>query len=158
MVPLSGICRESDHFRAVGVLEPTPAAAAGFRGVAHDEVGVDDQVGTHAIARRYRAKRWQAIRVSRYAARGIDIGSAHDNDSAAIGCDRRVETLVEHDRIVFDEAILDESKVPDASAVTRAQIAAYPIVVEFVVVGAGTDADAACPRRGGGEQFAGRGA
>src|SRR6202521_518561 len=103
MVPLFGICRESDHFRSVDSLEPQAAAAAGFRGVAYDQVGIDDQAGTHAIAHRHTAKRRRTIRVSRCAARRIDIGSAHDKDPAAMGWDGWVETLVEQVRIVFDE-------------------------------------------------------
>src|SRR5437870_701732 len=39
------------------------------------------------------------------------------------------------------------------AAVTRAQVPANPVVVEFVVVGAGAEADTACPRRRGREQF-----
>ena len=49
--PLGRSCREGEHVRTVDVLEAQAAAAAGFRSVAHDQVGIDDQVGTNAVAR-----------------------------------------------------------------------------------------------------------
>ena len=44
--------RGEDHFRAVDALEADAAAAAGFRRVAHDQVGIDHQAGTGAVAHR----------------------------------------------------------------------------------------------------------
>src|SRR5271165_3991133 len=152
-VPLCWVCREREHVRAVDCLQAQAAAAAGFRGVAHDQVGIDDQVGTNAVAGRTEECRIQTINVDRATAIRIDIGRAHDEETAAVGRDGRVETLVEQDRVVFDVAVVAESQVSDAAAVTAAQIAADPVVVELVVVGAGADAHAASPRRGAGEQL-----
>jgi len=93
-----------------------------------------------------------AILVDRGAWR-IHIGGAHDKESAAVGCDRRVGALIEHNRVVFDVTSVAEPKLTDAAAVACAQVPANPVVVEFIVVRAGAEADTACPRRRGREQF-----
>ncbi len=54
---------------------------------------------------------------------------------------------------MLDVAVVAESEVSDAAAVTGAQVSADPVVVELVVVGAGAEGDAARPCRRGGEQF-----
>ena len=54
---------------------------------------------------------------------------------------------------MLDVAVVAEAEVTEAAAVAGAQVAADPVVVELVVVGAGAEADAACPRRRGREQF-----
>src|SRR5207302_7906488 len=79
----------------------------------------------------------------------IGVGRAHDDDTAAISWDRWVGALIEQDRVVLDVTIVAEPKVTDAAAVTGAQVPADPVVVELVVVGAGAEADTACPRRRG---------
>src|SRR5207302_2321189 len=81
------------------------------------------------------------------------IRSAHDDETATIGRDCGVGALVEEDGIVLDVAIEGEPDMADAAAISTAQIAAYPVVVELVIVGAGADADAARTRRTGREQF-----
>src|SRR5207253_5837348 len=53
----------------------------------------------------------------------------------------------------FDVTAVAEPKLTDAAAVARAQVSTNPVVVEFVVVGAGAEADTACSRRRGREQF-----
>ena len=52
---------------------------------------------------------------------------------------------------MLDVTIVAEPKVTDAATVTGAQVAADPVVVELLVVGAGAEADATCPRRRGRE-------
>src|SRR5260370_40640692 len=83
----------------------------------------------------------------------MGVGGAQAGDTAAVGWDRRVGALIEDDRIVLDVTIVAEPKVTEATAVTTAQVPADPVVVELVVVGAGAEADAACPRRRGRDQF-----
>ena len=96
--------------------------------------------------------------VGRRAAGRIGVRGAHDQEAAAVGRNRRVGALVEQDRVVLDVAVVAEPEVTDAAAVTGAQVAAHPVVVELVVVGAGAEADAARARRRGREQLvAGRG-
>ena len=50
VIPLSRSQREGDDFRSVDVLQADAAAAAAFRCVAHDQVGVDQQPRPCAIA------------------------------------------------------------------------------------------------------------
>ena len=64
-----------------------------------------------------------------------------------------LSALVEQERVVLDVAVVAEADVPEAAAVAAAQVAAHPVVVELVVVGAGADADAAGARRRGREQL-----
>ena len=94
-----------------------------------------------------------AVRVGRRAAGRIDVGSAHDEHAAAVGRDGRVHALVEQERVVLDVTVVDEAQVAEAAAVAGAQVAAHPVVVELVVVGAGADADTARARRRGREQL-----
>ena len=54
---------------------------------------------------------------------------------------------------MLDVAVLDEPEVGNSAAVTGAQVAAHPVVVELVVVGARAEGDAARARRSGREQF-----
>ena len=98
-----GFVGKRDHFRSVDALEADAAAAAAFRRVAHDQVGVDHQAGTGAVAQARRA-----IHVGS----GAALGSAHGSrpsgaapmthDTATVGRDRRVGALVEQDRVVLD--------------------------------------------------------
>ena len=83
----------------------------------------------------------------------ICIRSAHDQQTAAVAGRRWVGALVEQNRVVLDAAIPDESQLRNASAITGAQVAAHPVVVELVVVGAGAEGDAARSRRSSREQF-----
>src|SRR5207253_1973146 len=64
-----------------------------------------------------------------------------------------VGALIEQDRVVLDVAVVADPEVAEPAAIPAAQIAAHPVVVELVVVGAGADADAARSRRRGGEQL-----
>ena len=80
-------------------------------------------------------------------------GRAHDDEAAAVGRDGRVGALVEQDRVVLDVAVPAEPDVSEAAAVAGAHVAADPVVVELIVVGAGAEADAARARRRGREQF-----
>src|SRR5437660_9744988 len=150
-VPLRGSRGEADHLRAIDVLQAEAAAAAAFRSVAHNQVGVDRQTGTGAVARPNRAQRRYTIRVGRGAAGRIDVGRAHDDDTAAVSRDSRVRALIEEDAVVRDLAVLAEAHVNQTATVTRAQVSAQPVVVELVVIRAGAEADTARPRRRGGE-------
>src|SRR6202051_1956628 len=111
-------------FLAVHALDPYTAAAACFRGVAHNQIGIDHQVGTRAVA-----ESGYAIQISRGAAafdasrRKAIRGRAHDYQAAAIRWDGGVGALIEQDRVVLDVAVLDESHVSEAAAITCAQIA-----------------------------------
>ncbi len=78
---------------------------------------------------------------------------AHDDDAAAAGGNRRIGALVEQNRVVGDVAVIAESEVSDAAAVTAAHVSADPVVIEFVVVGTGAEGDTASPRRRGRKQF-----
>ena len=138
---------------AVDVLQTQAAAAAGFRAVAHDQVGIDDQAGTYAVAGGPQGCRVEAIRVGRSTAGWIDVRGTHDQQATAIGRDGGVEALVEEDAVVLDVAVVAQAHVTDTASVAAAQVAADPVVVELVVVGAGADADTARPRRRAGEQF-----
>ena len=138
-------CGEAGHLRAVDALEANTAAAAAIRAVAHNQVGIDYQARTRAVAQPRRA-----IYVGHAAAFGLRRrrairGRAHDDDPAAISWNGWVGTLIEQDRVMFDVAVIAEPKVSEAAAVTRAQIPAHPVVVELVVVGAGAEGDTACP-------------
>src|SRR5437879_13631957 len=94
------------------------------------------------------------VESSKAVANYIRSRGAHDDDTAAVGWNGWVGALIEYNRVVFDVTIVAEPKVTDAAAVTGAQVAADPIVVELVVVGAGAEADATCPRRRGRDQIA----
>src|SRR5882724_11410217 len=83
----------------------------------------------------------------------IRIRSAHDEQAAPVARRGWVGPLVEDDRVVLDVAIPHKSNVGDSSAVTGAQVAANPVVVELVVVGTGTESDAAGSCWSGREQF-----
>src|SRR5205085_7065470 len=72
---------------------------------------------------------------------------------AAVGRDRRVDALIEQDRVVLDVAVVAEPRVGEPAAIPGAQIAAHPVVVELVVVRSGADADAARSCRRAGEQL-----
>src|SRR5205814_8688724 len=122
------------------------------RGVAHNQVRIDQQAGTHAVARPNKVRRPHAILVDRGAWR-INIRGAHDKESTAVGWDRRVGALIEHNRVVFDVTAVAEPKLTDAAAVARAQVYANSVVVELVVVVAGAEADIARTRRCGRDQF-----
>ena len=96
------------HVRSVDVLQLETAAAAFLGGVALEQVGVDHEAGTAAIA-----KPWRAISVVRGAAFGRDAADieeavralAFDDQPAAIGGQRRIDALIEDDRVVLDVAI-----------------------------------------------------
>jgi len=67
--------------------------------------------------------------------------------------ERRIEALVEEERVVLDIGIPTETIVSEASAVTRAHIAANPVVFEFVVIVARAEGYTASRRRCAGVQF-----
>ena len=54
---------------------------------------------------------------------------------------------------MLDVPVVAESKVTETAAVTRAQVSANPVVVEFVEVGAGAEADTTRARRRRREQL-----
>ena len=112
---------------------------AGFRSVTHDQVGIDHQVAPDTIT--HRTKGMGAIRVWLSGTRGIRIRSAHDEQTAAIAWCRWVRSLVEQDRVVLNLAVPDEPQLRNSSAVAGAQVPAHPVVVELVVVHAGTERD-----------------
>src|SRR5205823_7434652 len=125
--------------------EGQAAAAAAFRGIALDQVGVDDQAGTCTVAGHHR---WvdQAILVGRRALR-IAVRGTHDEDAAAVRRDGRARALVKQDAVVLDVAVVAVPDVTDTAAVTGAQVAAYPVVVELVEIRAVAEAGTARPRR-----------
>ena len=135
------------------MLQAQAAAAAAFRSVAHDQVGIDQQARADAVTRPNRAQGRHAILVGLSAARRIDVWGAHDQKAAAVGCDRRIGALVEQDRVVLDIAAVAEPDVRETAAVAGAQVPAYPVGIELVEVGTGADADTACPRRRRREQL-----
>ena len=113
--------------------------------IALDQVCVDDQARTGAVGR---PDRWvdEAILVGRRALR-IGVRGAHDEQAAAIGCDGWVRTLIEQDAVVLDVAVVAEPDVSETAAVTGAQVAAHPVVVELVEVRTIAQAGTARPRR-----------
>ena len=135
---------------AVDLLQAQAAAIAALIRVAHDEIGIDDRARASAVGQVRRA-----VEVRN----GVDFASAtvwsftFDDESAAVSGQRRVRTLIEENRVVLDVSIIDEPVVGEATAVTAAQIAAHPVVVEFVIVGAGAEGDSAGRRRSGRVQF-----
>ena len=96
----SGLVGKRAHFRSVDTLEADAAAGAGFRSVTHDEVGIDHQVATDAIA--HRTEGMGAIRVWLPGTRGIRIRSAHDEQTAAVAGCGWIRSLVEQDRVVLN--------------------------------------------------------
>src|ERR1700726_3847304 len=93
---------EVEHIGSVDVLQSQSATAAAVCGIADDEVCVNDQARTGSVAGQHIASRCRkAILVGRNAARRILVGSAHDEQSTAVGCNRRVRALVEQDGIVL---------------------------------------------------------
>ena len=150
----AGVRGERDHVRAVDALEAHTAAAAAFRRVAHDQVGVDDQARTGAVARPDRAGRVEhAILVIRSPQGGSASGAPMMTmPPPLVGMVGLVLWLNRID-VVLDVAVVAEAEVTEAAAVARAQVAAHPVVVELVVVGAGAEADAARSGRRGREQF-----
>src|SRR5882724_5166903 len=144
-VPARRVGREGRDIHTVDTLEAHAAASTGFCCVAEDEVGVDLQVATDTVA--HRAVSVGAVRIRLAGARRIRVRSAHDEDAATVAGRSWVGPLVEDDGVVLDVAIPDEANVGDASAVASAQVAANPVVVELVVIGAGTEGYAACSCR-----------
>ena len=95
----------------------------------------------------------RAIRVRYSPANRIGIGRAHHLNSATVRGNGGVVALVESDRVVLDIPVVDESQVNQASAFTRGEVSAHPVVVELVVVGTGAESRAAATRQSAGEQF-----
>src|ERR1700676_1500173 len=139
---------EVENFRSVDVLQSQATAAATVCGVAHDHIRVDEQTGADAIAWQNCSRSYDAIYRVRARASSILIGRPHDEQSAAVGCDRRIRALVELDRVVFDVAVVAEPDVRNASAVTGAHVAADPVEVELVVIAAAAKGNATCSRGG----------
>ena len=104
----------------------------------------------------HRSGDWRRIQTVgiRCAAGGrINIRRTHHEETTAIGRDGRIGALVEQNRVVLDVTVVAEADVRDTAAVTGAQIAAHPVVVELVEVRAIADGDATGPRRGRREQL-----
>ena len=134
------------HVSSVNVLQLEPPAAAFLGGVALEDVPVNHEAGTDAIAKPRRAVNVDCG--AAFCEDPVDIDKTvraltFDDGPTAIGGQRRVDALIEDEPVVFNVAIPAESKVREAAAVTTAQIAAHPIVVEFVVVGSRADGYAA---------------
>src|SRR5258707_74449 len=101
-------------------------AEEGSGGVALEQVSVNSEAGTGAIRKRRRA-----IKVDQgVLASGPIRSRTLDDKAAAVGSQRRVDALIEDDRVVLDVAIPHEPVLRNATTVTRAQIAANPVVVE----------------------------
>src|SRR5205814_6831195 len=77
----------------------------------------------------------------------IAVRGTHDEDAAAVRRDGRVRALVKQDAVVLDVAVVAVPDVTDTAAVTGAQVAAYPVVVELVEIRAVAEAGTARPRR-----------
>ncbi len=125
----------------------TVSSVTSVGSIPHNEVGIDHQAWTGAVAWPNSAKRGSGRIASRCAERHailvdrgiavanyICVGGTHDDDTTAVGWDRRVGALIEHNRVVFDVTSVAEPKLTDAAAVARAQVSANPVVVEFVEV------------------------
>src|SRR5438309_561269 len=97
-VPISRSAGEALHVGSVNVLQFQAAAAAFFRGIALDQVSVNHEAGTSAIA-----KPRGAIKVGYCAALGARRSVRRspiwrrtlDHNTTAVGSQRRVEALVE---------------------------------------------------------------
>ena len=124
---------EGGYLRPIDLLEPDTTTGAAVRGVPLNQVGIDHQARTRAVAQSRRAIRVVHVR----AANRIGIRGALNHDAAAVGGNGRVAALIEHDRIVRDVAIEDLAEVNQPSALAGTPIAAHPVVVELVVVVAG---------------------
>ena len=123
--------------RTVDLLQPDAAALPAFGEVAANHVGVDGQA---AGAQR------QGPGHRRLAA---------DVDAAAVGRGGLLEALVEQHRVIYNLAALAEADVADAAAVRRAVVAADPVVVDAVAVGAGADRHTAARTAVAGRAFDG---
>ncbi len=111
VVPAGGVVGKLTTSEPLMFCKRNTTTAAAFRRVAHDQVSIDDQAGTNTVTRSNRARlTGHAILVRGSAAGRIDVGRTHDQQSATVGRDRRVGALVEHDRVVLDVAVVDESK------------------------------------------------
>jgi len=113
-------------------------------------VGIDHQTRTNTIAWPHAGRAANCgsrgailVEGSNGTANEVLIRRAHDHETAAVGRDRGVGALVEDDGVVFDVTVEAETKVTDAAAISTGQVAAHPVPVELVVVGASADADAA---------------
>ena len=129
VAPGSAGARARRHVRAVDVLESDAAAVAGPGQVAPDQVGVDaDGAGAGA---------------DQVAVRGLQSRLAADVDSAAGLGAGLAEGLVEDDGVVLDQAVVREAQVADTGAAAGAEVAADPVLLDLVAVGARHQADAA---------------
>ncbi len=135
---------------AVDALQAQGATVAAFRSVALEQVRVDDQARTSTVGQ---ARRTVNVHHRiRFANRSIR-RSAHDRDATTVGRDRGIAALVEDELVVGDVAVVAQPEVGKAAAITRADVAANPVVLEQVVVGTGAEADSAGRHWRGGVQF-----
>src|SRR5262249_16278533 len=146
-VPTLRIIGEGADFNAVDPLEANAATAAGFGSIAHNQVGVDEQVTADAIARASTERQGAigvlgAVRV--IGAGRIGVRRVHDQQTAAVARSGWVCGLIEQDHVVLDLAIPNEAHVGYAGSIARAQVAANPVVVELVVVGTGAEGNPTC--------------
>ena len=120
------------HVGAVDLLEADTPTVAAIGGVAAQHVAVDRHAaGTerdHASHRRL----------------------TDDDDAATVRGTGLLEALVEQDLVVRDRAVLAEADVADATAIGGAVVAAHPVVVDHVAIGAAADRDAAARAAGAG--------
>ena len=114
------------------MLQADAAAAAAFGGVGHDHIAVNHRVRPRTVR-----KGRGTLGIGHRALANSSIwAQAHDHQAAAVGRECGVRALVEDDPVVRDVAVIDEPDVGDATAVARAQVAAYPVELELVVIGA----------------------
>src|SRR6185295_4354512 len=127
-------------------LQPDATSGAALGAVAHDQVAIDDQIATGAFSQPRRAV--EIVDAAAFLAgvrstREGGIGRrAEDGEATAVHRDGRALALVEQDLVVGDGAVVGEAGMPHAAAVTGAQVAADPVVVETVAVRAGAEGDA----------------
>ena len=152
VVPVVRRLLERHHFRAVGLAHAQAAARAVLGAVAEDQVRVDHEARTRAVANARRAVEVGGATALHAAGERAIFLRAHDDDAAAVDGQRRVVGLVEQHEVVVDLAVEADAHVRDAATVARGQVGRDPVVVDLVEVRPRADRDAACTRRRTGEQ------
>src|SRR5581483_8605408 len=135
------------------MLQSDTATAAGFSRVALNQVGIDRETGTGAIAGRNFTHCGKTVLVGHRTACRIRVGSTHDQQTATVGGDRRIGALVEQDRVVLDVTVLDKSDVRETRTISGTQVSAYPVVVELVIIGTVAECHSTGASRRRGKQF-----
>ena len=157
---LFGLFGKRDTSAPFHGLQAQSATAAALSTVALDQVRIDVEPGANTVA-----ESWRAIDVGRGAAfdghavhdRHTVGGRAHHQNSAPVRRNRRVEALVKDDRVVRNVTVVAEAEVNHATAVTRTEVAAHPVVVEAVIVRTSAERDTTAASRGCREQLVAEG-